>query len=103
MIKVFDQWETHKGWVEFPDYESAVKHVKSTFDDYWLMDKDNCCTCYMEIFNDGEFEVWCAEMGGWLGCGEDSPYLNVYYGSKSEFPGVKFTSLKPRVDYILIR
>ena len=102
MIKVFDHWETRKGWVEFPSYDAAKNHINSTLHDYWLMDKDNCCTCYMEIYNNGDYEVWCAEMGGWLGCGEETPYFTVYYGSREEFKDVKLTTLDPRKDYILL-
>lgn len=102
MIKVFNHWETRKGWVEFESYDSAVAYVNNTFHDYWLMDKDNCCSCYMEIYNNGEYEVWCGEMGAWLGCGDETPYFDVYYGPRSDFSSVKFTTLNPRVDYILI-
>ena len=104
MIKVFDHWEARKGWVSFDSYEAAKKHVNETFHDYWLMDKDNCETCYMEIYNDGVYEVWCAEMGGWLGYRDefDTPYLDIYYGPREDFSGVKFTALHPRKDYILI-
>ena len=56
----------------------------------------------MEIYNNGEYEVWCSEMGSWLGCGDETPYHNVYHGTKEQFSGVKFTTLNPRVDYILI-
>ena len=102
MIKVFNHWEVRKGWVSFDSYSAAKKYVTGTFHGYWLMDKDNCETCYMEIYNDGVYEVWCAEMGGWLGSGDETPYFNVYSGSREEFNGVKFTTLNPRVDYILI-
>lgn len=102
MIKVFNYENHYLGWVSFDSYKAAKKHVEHTLHDYWLYDRDNCCTCYMEIYNDGEYEVWCGEMGSWLGCGEDTPYFNVYYGPRTDFSDVKFTTLHPRKDYILI-
>ena len=102
MIKVFDYWEPNKGWVAFNSYEAAKKHINSTLHDYWLMDKDNCCECFMEIFVDGKYEVWCGEMGSWLGCGEDSPHFGVHYGTREDYSYHKFTTLHPLKDYILI-
>ena len=104
MIKVFDYEYPKKGWVEFDSYKAAKKHINATFHDYWLHDRDNCCTCYMEIYNDGVYEVWSAEMGGWLGYRDefDTPYLDISYGPREEYPHKKFTTLHPRKDYILI-
>lgn len=103
MIKVFDYEYPKKGWVEFASYEAAKKYVNDTFHDYWLHDRDNCCECYMEIYNDGEYEVWCGEMGGWLGCGEEeTPYFDVHYGTREDYLYKKFTTLHPLKDYILI-
>jgi hypothetical protein len=103
MIKVFDYEYPRRGWVEFDSYDSAKKHIEHALHEYWLYDKDNCYTAYMEIYNNGEYEVWCGEMGAWLGCGDETPYFNVYHGNRKEFEGeLKFTTLHPRKDYILI-
>ena len=102
MIKVFNYWEPKKGWVSFDSYKSAKKYVDDKFHEYWLIDKDNCETCYMEIYNNGDFEVWCAEMGSWLGSGDESPYFSVSYGSRKDCSDFTPTSLSPRKDYILI-
>lgn len=107
MIKVFNYWESKKGWVPFESYEAARLYVEETFDDYWLMDKDNCVTCFMEIYKDGEYEVWCGEFGSWTYRDSDdedfAPYKTVYYGTRSDFSSdLKFTTLDPTKDYILL-
>ena len=51
MIKVFNYENHYLGWVSFDSYEAAKKHVEHTLHDYWLYDRDNCYTCYMEIYN----------------------------------------------------
>lgn len=102
MIKVFDYWNNKAGWVSFESYDKAKKYINEKMHDYWLMDKDNCCTCYMEIYNNIEYEVWCGEMGSWLGMGDETPYFNVYFGPRSDFTDIEFTKLNPRVDYIFL-
>lgn len=103
MIKLFDYEYPKRGWVEFDSIDSARNHIKKTFNHYWSHDRDNCCTCYMEIYNHGDYEVWCGEFGSWLYRDEDSPYCNIYSGSRKDFVGsVIFTEPHPRVDYILI-
>ena len=104
MVKLFDYEHPRHGWVEFSTYEAAKSYVEKTFHTYWLHDRDDYCTCYMEIYNNGEYEVWCGEFGSWLYSEEDeTPENNVYHGSRKDFEGsMKFTTLHPRKDYILI-
>lgn len=101
MIKIFDYEEGDK-WEEFPSLEFAEIAIIRRFDQYWLQDRDNCHDYHIEIDIDGERKVWCLEAGAWYGCGdEDGPYKNVYFGKKEDF-SVRWTTLKPRVDYILV-
>lgn len=103
MIKIFDYEYPKRGWVEIASYDEAVTHIEKTFHDYWLHDRDNCCNCYMEIYNDGDYEVWCGEFGSWSCEDDDAPYKIVYKGPREDFVGsLKFTALIPTKDYILI-
>ena len=104
MIKVFDYCHSKKGWIEYPSYDAAKSYIENTFHDYWMHDRDNCCTCYMEIYINDEYEVWCGEFGSWLYSADDEvPENNVYHGTRTDFVGsLNFTTLDPRKDYILI-
>ena len=104
MIKIYDYQCQNNGWVEVESLEKARNIIKDRFHDYWSRDRDNWCEYYIEIYHDGEYEVWVCEAGGWYGnADENGPHKEIYSGKREEFSEeFDFTETSPRKDYIFV-
>lgn len=110
MFKLFEHGESKNWEYAGEDLTAALANIAKRFDDFYWMDKDNCETLYIELWESTSttITVYALNCGGWLGSNGESPYRSEYYGSLESMQGEmtsayeKPTSLKPNKDYIIL-
>lgn len=111
MFKIFEHYESKDWEGNFATKELAIAEIRNRFDSFYWMDKDNCESMYIELWDSetDTYEIYAMNCGGWLGCrDEDGPYRSEYFGKReemlSEMEGhyMKPTELNPKKDYIIV-
>lgn len=104
--KVFNYSNQSKGWCVFDTIKQAREFAASTLSDYFYQDRDSSYTYFVEIYHDGDFEVWVGEFGSWSGCRpDDEPYKDIYCVDREVaicYNGFRPTTKDPWRDYIIV-